>query len=389
MKLNIVEVNNNSLENTFIDFQWKIYQNDPLWVPPLKLSVKDMLSKKHPFYKTAKIKMWLAYNSNSDDNSVVGRIAAITNQSYNSFQNEQAGFVGFFESIDNVDVALELFGVAENYLKLNGAKIIRGPMNPSTNYECGILVEGENDPPQLMMTYNPPYYKKLFESVGYSKAMDLYAYKLPTDVIFSQRLERIVARATKSDQIRCRNLSKKDWHNEITKILDIYNKSWEKNWGFVPYSEEEFRYIAKSLKSICREDLTFMVEVNGDPAGVLVALPDFNQVFKSVKNGKLFPFGLFKILLNEKNINRVRVPIMGVKSEYRKLGLAPMMYLELYRSFQRLGGKYKEVEMSWILETNKDMNKAIHIMGAPTPYKTYRIYQKSLDQTNLGQQNLQ
>ncbi|MBF0300666.1 MAG: N-acetyltransferase [Oligoflexia bacterium] len=374
-KIKIVEVNNGSLEKIFINFPWEIYSGDSTWVPPLKLSVKDMLDKKHPFYKTSQMKMWLAYknykNENGECGECVGRIAAILNNAYNDFQNEKAGFIGFFESIDDEEVAKLLFEVAEQTLKKMGACIIRGPVNPSTNYECGLLIEGENDPPQIMMTYNPPYYKKLFERVGYTKAIDIYAYKLSTGVVFSNRLERIVARANKSEQqIVCRNLRKKDWYNEITRILDVYNKSWERNWGFVPYSEEEFRYIAKSLKSICKEELTFLIEVNGDPAGVLVALPDFNQVFKEVKNGKLFPFGLFKILLNEKNINRVRVPIMGVKSEYRKLGLAPMMYLELYRAFQKLGGKYKEVEMSWILETNKDIptNNLLFTLICPSNY---------------------
>lgn len=371
MAFEIVEVNSAKLLKEFVNLPYKLYAKDPNWVPPLKMAVKDLLSPKHPFYRSGEMKKWLAMQGGK----FVGRIAGIINHEHNEFHEEKVGFFGFFECSENMDIAEGLFIKAENWLRSKGMLAVRGPMNPSTNYEVGTLVKGFDDPPQIMMTYNPPYYTKLIENLGYGKSKDLFAYMLPGDSKLPEKIQRISDRVAKSNKITWRNLNKKYWDREVDLMLEIYNDAWEKNWGFVPMSEEEFRHTANDLKQVADENLIFFVEVAGDPAGFLVALPDYNQVFKQIPNGKLFPTGIFKLLTAKKRIDRIRIITMGVKKRYRNLGLAALMYNRIFTISNEQG--WREGEMSWVLEDNVEMVKPLKIMGAEQ-YKTYRIYEKGL-----------
>ncbi|WP_417334809.1 N-acetyltransferase [Halobacteriovorax marinus] len=355
----------------FIDLQWKLYKGDPVWVPQLKLSLNEQFSPKHPFYKTAEIKSWMAVKDGKD----VGRIQAIINHKHNEFHDENIGFYGFFESIEDEEVFKSLFQAAEEYIKAQGKSEIRGPANPSTNYTVGTLIDGFRDDPQIMMTYNNPYHQKLTESLGYSKSKDLLAYQLDLNFQMPEVIEKISARAEKSNKITYRKVNMKDWKNETEILWDIYNDAWEKNWGFIPMLREEWEHTCKDMKSILDPNLILICEVAGEPAGFIVALPDINQAFKQVPNGKLLPFGIFKLLNAKKYMTRMRVLTMGVKSKYRKLGLESILYTKTKKL--GLDAGYNEVEMSWILEDNLNMNKPLLRMGAK-PYKTYRIFSKNL-----------
>ncbi|CBW26085.1 conserved hypothetical protein [Halobacteriovorax marinus SJ] len=374
MSVQIEEVDvlrNKKDRKRFIDLQWKLYKGDPVWVPQLKLSLNEQFSPKHPFYKTAEIKSWMAVKDGKD----VGRIQAIINHKHNEFHDENIGFYGFFESIEDEEVFKSLFQAAEEYIKAQGKSEIRGPANPSTNYTVGTLIDGFSDDPQIMMTYNNPYHQKLTESLGYSKSKDLLAYQLDLNFQMPEIIEKISARAEKSNKITYRKVNMKDWKNETEILWDIYNDAWEKNWGFIPMLREEWEHTCKDMKSILDPNLILICEVAGEPAGFIVALPDINQAFKQVPNGKLLPFGIFKLLNAKKYMTRMRVLTMGVKSKYRKLGLESILYTKTKKL--GLDAGYNEVEMSWILEDNLNMNKPLLRMGAK-PYKTYRIFSKNL-----------
>lgn len=370
----IKEVNDPKLYKEFIDLPWKVYAHDQKWVPPLKIAVKDILSSKHPFYKQAIMKCWMAINK---EGQPVGRIAAIRNMAHEKFWEDKCGFFGFYEAVDDVEVSRQLLRTAESWLKEQGLNMVRGPISPSTNYECGSLVDGFYDSPQIMMTYNPPYYNNHFLASDYYKGMDLFAYRMDALVQFPARLERIANRARESLPVECKRFSFSNWKRVVEVVQSIYNSSWEKNWGFIPFSEEEFTLLSKDLKRIVREELSLVVEFRGHPVGILLALPDYNQIFKRIPDGRLLPTGWLKLLTGEKKIDRIRVVIMGVQKEFRKYGLATLLYQELHRSLHELK-QYKELEMSWVLENNDEMNKAANLLGASAPYKTYRIYEKKL-----------
>lgn len=355
----------------FINVPWLIYKNDPNWVPPLKMAVHDLFKPNHPFYETGVVESWIAVDNGKD----VGRISAVDCQSHNKFHDEKTGFFGFFEAASK-EAADKLFATAEDWLKGRGMDTVRGPFSPSTNYECGLLVDGFDDPPQIMMPYNRQDYLTMIEAQGYAKAKDLLAYQADTNFQMPEVIKKIAARTEKRSKITYRMISKKTWARDVDQMLEIYNDAWEKNWGFIPMTENEFRHTAKDLKSVADERLILFADVDGEPAGFIVTLPDFNQVLKKIPDGKLFPFGIFKLLTNMKKINRVRVITLGVKAKFRNIGLGPLLYQKAQDIVINQTG-YKEVEMSWVLEDNKDMNKPILMMGAK-PYKRYRLFEKSL-----------
>jgi len=373
MRIFEVDVLNNKKERKqFVNLPWELYKDDKSWVPPLKIAVSEQLMPKHPFYAKGSLKAWMV----EKDGKLVGRIAAILNPNHNEFHEENCGFYGFFESIDDQDVFKLLLDTAQDYLKAQGLTEMRGPTNLSTNYECGTLVEGFDDPPQIMMLYNKNFHDEKKQNLGLTKTMDLLAYNIDANFEMPSIFKRISARVEKSNRITYRCVNKKNWDNEVKLMFDIYNSAWEKNWGFVPMGWDEFSATAKELKQVVDENLILFAEVNGEAAGFIVALPDFHQIFKKIPNGKLLPFGIFKLLTGQKHVDRVRVITMGIKEEYRKLGLASLLYYKTHENIKK-HGKYKEIEMSWILEDNKDMNKPLVTMGA-IPYKKYRIYSKSL-----------
>ncbi|GAB4014427.1 MAG: GNAT family N-acetyltransferase [Bdellovibrio sp.] len=358
-------------KKVFVDLPWLLYEGDKNWVPPLKMAVNVLLNKmKHPFYMTSETELWIAYKNEVP----VGRIMAVHNRAWNEFHEDKKGFFGFFESINDQEVASKLFEAARNWLKARGLNEMEGPVNPSTNYECGTLIEGFDDPPQIMMTYNQPYHDQLIQKSGLKKAKDLFAWRLPLENRLPEVMYKIADRAIGRNKITFRNLNKKDWANEVARMHDVYNSAWEKNWGFVPMSKEEFFHTAKDLKSIVDEELVQFIEINGETAGFIVTLPDLNQALIKNPSGKLLP-AIFKILNKRKHVNRMRTITLGMKEKFRKGGFETILYVKSFEAGMKIG--YKEVEMSWILEDNTPMNKPIERMGS-TLYKKYRIYNQNL-----------
>jgi ribosomal protein S18 acetylase RimI-like enzyme len=362
----------------FIDLPWKIYKGDPHWVPPLKLAVKDLLDvKKNPFFKHAKMHPLLVFHGKE----CVGRALGVVDENHNQFHEEKVVFFGFFEAIHDHEVTRLLLDEIARWGRIQGMTVMRGPMNPSTNHECGLLVEGFDDSPYVMMTYNPPYYIELLEKYGMVKAKDLYSYEVSHGAHFSKVILAQAERLKKRGAVTFRPVNLKIFDQEVEKLLEVYNDAWEKNWGFVPMSPEEFRHLAQDMKMVIDPDLCLIAEVKGEIAGFALALPDVNQVFKKLSRGTLLPFGLFKLLWNlkgpgrKKTINRCRIITLGIKKAYRDYGIGPLLYTEYLKRGPESG--YPTGEASWILEDNKPMNKALnHMCGEKT--KTYRIYDRSL-----------
>jgi GNAT superfamily N-acetyltransferase len=378
MAIQIKAVESKADWNAFIDLPWSIYKGDPMWVPPLKIAVKDLLNTtKNPFFKHAYMHPVIAM----DGGKCVGRIIGIIDDTHNEYHKEKIAFFGFYESIDNQALATALLDEVARWAKAKGMTQVRGPVNPSTNHECGLLVEGFQDPPQVMMTYNPPYYAKLFEHWGLKKSKDLLAFNISNKAKFSERLVAHAAKIKEKGRVTFRPVNMKKFDEEVELILDIYNDAWEKNWGFVPASPEEFRHMAKDMKTIVDPSLILIAEVNGETAGFSLALPDVNQAIAKVKDGKLFPTGLVKLLwhtkgpFRKKTINRCRVLTLGIKQKYREVGIGPLLYLE-YLRLAPLGG-YAYGEASWILEDNIPMNKALTNMAGERS-KVYRLYDRAL-----------
>ncbi|MGZ3657703.1 MAG: N-acetyltransferase [Bdellovibrionota bacterium] len=368
---------NKSERKKFIELAWKINKNDPHWVPPLRISVEDNLdSKKNPFYKHARIRCWNAYR----DGQHVGRIAAIVDDRHNEFHNEKTGFWGFFEAINDAAVAKELFAVVEKWLKEQGMKIARGPANPSLNHECGLVVNAFDRDPYIMMTHNPEFYVGLVEKNGYKKVKDLLAFDM-TPADFDPRVGRIADKVRKRGKLEIRPINMKNFQAEVQTIREIYNAAWEKNWGFVPMDELEFKHMAKQLKDALWPEFCQLGFIDGKPVGFALSLPDLNQVLKGIPSGKLLPFGIFKLLSGmkpkAKKIRRVRVITLGVVPEHRSSGMASVFYYEAFKAAQKLELN-EPSEMSWILEDNRDMIASIEAFSGRPAYKTFRLYDKSL-----------
>lgn len=358
--------------NRFIRFPWRIYAGDPAWVPPLIADMKMVLDRqKHPFHRHAEVEYFLAWRGGEP----VGRIAAAINHLHNEFHEERTGVFGFFETVADEAVAEALLKAAEDWLRDRGMDRIRGPFSFSTNEEAplGLLVEGFETPPMVMMGHAPSYYARLIEASGYVKEKDLLAYYID-DQKPPERLVRGVERLQRAEGIRVRPLSMSRFRDEVRIIKEIYNSAWERNWGFVPMTDEEFAHLAKQLRPIVDPNLCLIAEVDGEPVGFALALPDFNQVLRRL-NGRLFPVGLLKLLWYRRKIDGLRVLTLGLKPGYRRKGLDAMMYLRIFEAGTRAG--YVRAECSWILEDNWEMRRGLERLGARV-YKTYRIFEKTL-----------
>lgn len=354
----------------FIKFPWKIYANDPNWVPPLIMDRKKFLDReKNPFFKDNPSEFYLAYRNGE----IVGRIAAIINHQHNKFHNDKTGFFGFLEAVNDRDVFEALLNTVKDWLKERGYDLMMGPMNPSTNDEAGFLIDGYDSSPYFMMTHNPPYYVQIMESLGYQKSKDLYAYYIDQEIVkLSEKLTRVGDRIRKDIPLTIRCVDMKNFHQELELIRTIYNDAWARNWGFVPMTPAEFDFIANDFKKIIDPGLVLIGEYKEEAVGFLLAMPDYNRVFKKIPNGRLFPFGLFTFLLNKKKINTMRVITLGIKQKYQPLGLGALFYIEIVQRGIKLG--YFSAEMSWVLEDNESMNKGAKLLGGRI-HKTYRIYE--------------
>ncbi|CAN5500833.1 GNAT family N-acetyltransferase [soil metagenome] len=374
--IEISEVTTAAERAEFIRFPWRIYTHDPAWVPPLILERKEFLNpQKHPFYKHGAAALFLARRGGE----LVGRIMASDDPHYNALHQSNIGCFGLFESINDSAVAHALFDRAAAWLRARGRSEIMGPIDYSTNYTCGLLVEGFQHPPTLLNSHNPPYYPPLIESDGFTKAMDLYAWWLADPARAVQRLRRF-ASALKNRQlptIRPANLQQVG--AESRRLREIYNEAWENNWGYVPFTPEEFAYMTKELKPLVTPELVLIAEINGEAAGFLLCVPDLNQALRHVPHGRLttfgLPIGLLKLLYHKRRVNRVRLVALGVVPKFRRSGVAEMLVLRIIE-FAMLQKGYAG-EASLVLENNHLMNRFMAAIGADR-YKTYRIYRRAL-----------
>lgn len=372
--INMVEVETRSQLKQFIQYPDHLYRDDPNYVTPLlseRLEFFDF--KANPFYHQARVKLYLAMVGSE----IVGRVATCVNYAHNDYHEDKVGFFGFFDCPDDYEIGSKLLKTAMINLKQEGMEWMRGPMNFSTNHECGFLVKGFDGPPVIMMTYNQPYLPKLAEKFGLKKTMDLIAFDLPQEAGIPERIEKTVEKMAKRGGITLRNLRMSDFDNEVELINDLYNQAWEKNWGFVPMTSEEFRHSAKGLKQIVEPDLVFIAEHEGTPVAFLLGIPDVNKALIRL-SGKLFPLGLAKLLWHTKvrnKIDGIRVVTMGVIPSYQKRGIDSMLYVAIFKKGCSKG--YRRAELSWVLESNDLMCSAATKMGAD-PYRRYRIVEMPL-----------
>jgi hypothetical protein len=357
----------------FIKLPWKVYKDDPHWVPPLILDRKKLLDKKkNPFYSHAEMEMFLAYKNNE----LVGRIAAITNENHNNFHQDKTGFFGFFESIDDTDVTHALFRESEKWLRERGKDTVLGPMNPSTNDETGLLIKGFDTPPYVMMGHNPEYYSKLIENQGYGKAKDLYDWLLDIrGMKIPEKIQRLAEISLKKYDLSIRNIDVKHLSRDVKYIREIYNDAWSRNWGFVPFTDEEIDHLGADLKQIVIEEFVLLAFKDDRPIGFLLCIPNINEILIKIRSGRLLPTGIIKLLTGMKKIKTVRTITLGIVKDFQHIGLGTILYTENIKRAQRRnlhGG-----EMSWILEDNVAMNRPIELLGSKL-YKVYRIYEKKL-----------
>jgi len=353
----------------FILFAHEIYKNDPHWVAPLNYErVRFFNPKINPFFEHAAVEMFIARNTSGRP---VGRIAMVQDSAHNDFHNEKTGFFGLFECVDDLTVARSLLDTALNWCHQNKLNLLRGPVSLSTNHECGLLVDNFNDPPVMGIPYNPPYYSELLEKCGLTKTKDLISFSI--DVVgIPKYLQRIIPRIVSRGRFKVRPLDMKQFNRELDILWGIYNTAWERNWGFVPMNRKEFFFAASEMKAVVDPELCFLAEVNGEPAGFSLTLPDVNQALKPLK-GKLFPFGWLRFLRAKKSINRYRVITLGVKKQYQRLGIDAYFYFKTYEECLRKN--IPLVDMSWVLEDNQDIIVPIQRVGG-VPYKRHRIYER-------------
>ncbi|MBK9249393.1 MAG: hypothetical protein IPM69_15080 [Ignavibacteria bacterium] len=371
----IKAVTSKSDEMKFIKCQWNFYKGDKNFVPPMIMDRKKLLDKtKNPFYKHSEMQLFLAER----DGIIVGRIGAIINHNHNTTHEDLIGFFGFFECENNQQTANLLFATAAEWLKKRGMTHVRGPVNPSMNDECGLLVDGFTSPPVVLMTYNPEYYARLIEDAGFAKEKDLYAYILENKSYITDKMNRMVNVIRERNHITVREVNfknKTQFEKDVKTLKDIYNAAWEKNWGFVKMTNEEFDFLAADLKQIADPRYALIIEIKGQPVGFALALPDINQCFIHNKNGGLLG-GVWHLLTKKSKISLLRIIVLGVLPEYRRTGADAVMYYELGKRGVDRGITHGEA--SWILEDNTMMNRGLTTTMNGKVYKTYRVYQKEL-----------
>ncbi|MBX7073787.1 MAG: hypothetical protein K1X71_11625 [Pirellulales bacterium] len=356
----------------FIDLPWRLYEGEPNWAPPLKSEVRHLLDReRHPFWQFSERELFLAMRGNQ----AVGRIVAHVDRNYNEFHNERMGAWGFFESIDDQRVASSLFGAAEQWARDRGMDFLRGPLNPSTNYEIGMLIDGYQYPPCVMMPYNPRYYVDLAENHGLVKEKDLISLLLEPQNAPAERVGRLAARIRRNNNISIRAAKKKDFHSELALIKEIYHATWSKSWGFVPMTDAEMDQMGETLLRIIDPDLVLFVYFHGEPVGICVIIPDINPLLKRF-NGKVGVLGLLTYWRYRHEVCGLRAILFGFKQEAQKVGL-PLVVFDHLNHLLREKKHYKYLELGWNLEDNENINRFDAEIGG-RPYKRYRIFRKDL-----------
>lgn len=370
--IEIITVEGGSELQDFIDLPWKIYADDPNWVPPLKKEVRRMLDpRKHPFWEFSERILFLARRGPV----TLGRITGIIDRNYNQVHNEKMGSWGFFECDDDQEVAAALFSAVETWARQKGMTFMRGPLSPSSNYEVGMLIAGFAYPPTLMTAYNPPYYQKLAESSGYAKEKDLLAFLISGDYRLPEWMDQLAERISRKKGVRIRLSRPKEADAEFALIREIYNDAWSDNWGFVPLSVNEMKDIQKNVMDFVDPDMVFFIYFEDEPAAFCVIFPDINPLLKRL-NGQIGLTGVLKFLWYRREITGLRLLMFGVKEKFRQLGLPLLAFHHIY-NLVREKKKYRYLEMGWTLEDNESINDLADEAGAKR-YKKYRIFGKSL-----------
>jgi GNAT superfamily N-acetyltransferase len=360
----------------FIDLPYRLHARDPLWVPPLRRDLATLLSRtKNPFFEHAEAEYFIAERNGE----VVGRIAAISNRLHNETHGDRVGFFGFFECVNEQAVANALFQAAATWCRERGHDTLRGPASFSVNDECGLLVDGFETPPALMMPHNPRYYVTLLEQAGFTKAKDLWVYQGGSEeryIPVPERLARGTELIRQRQGITLRALNLKDFEGEVERIKELYNAAWEKNWGFVPMTEHEIDHLAEQFKPVVIPELVPMAEKDGQLIGFGIALPDLNVIFRTNRSGRLFPM-ILKLLwaLKTRRIRRARILLLGILPQYRAKGIDAMLYHWIWTRSGERGITWGEA--GWILEDNPAMNAGLEKMTFRV-YKTYRLYDRRI-----------
>ena len=374
--IEISEVSSHRDRNAFIKFPWRIYANDPVWVPPLIIERKTFLNRhRHPFYGHGDAALFFARQKGE----IVGRIMASDDPNYNSLHQSNVGCFGLFECIDDRAVAATLFQAAAGWLRKKGRTEMMGPIDYSTNYVCGLLIDGFQFPPTILTAHNPPYYRELIESCGFTKAKDWYAWWFADPAKAVTRLRRLAERFRRRWPVTIRPGNLRNIGEESRRLRQIYNQAWEKNWGFVPFTEAEFEFMTKEMKPLLVPEFTWIAEIGDEPIGFTLCLPDINVALRHV-NGRLtrfgFPIGLINLLYHKRRVQKGRLIALGVVEKYRRAGIAEMLVLRVMEETMIKRGITGELSMT--LEDNFMLNRFLEAIGAEK-YKTYRIYRRTLD----------
>ncbi len=370
MSLEISEVKTRRELGLFIDLPHELYEGDPAYVPELNRLVRDLLDrKKNPYFRHSQAAFFLVRR----DGRPVGRISATVNRRYNEYHDSRVGFFGFFDCREDREAAGLLLETALEYARQRGMQRLLGPFNLTSNDTAGILVEGFDSPPLVQMTYNKPYYPVLLESCGFEREMDLLAYEISDEQVNERalRLSAALKNRLAGRGISFRNLKVKDFPAELERIGAVYRRAWEKNWGFVPPDELEYKYIGQGMRLLFDDRFGFFAEEDGRTVGFAVAVPDINEVLIGIRRGRLLPFGWLKLLAGRKKTSRIRIVLLGVLPEYRKMGIEAVFFAEFMAAAARYG--IHRAEASWILENNQAMRRAAEKLHG-RPYKRYRIY---------------
>jgi len=375
MLIEVREVKSKKDMKRFIRLPHKIYADDSVWIPPLNFERKEFFDrKKNPFFKFGKAAYFLALR----DGEPVGRITAQVHRDHLKLYKDDCGFFGCFESVDDSNVAKSLIRSAENWLRQNGLKKIRGPYNFTINSDVGILVNGFETPPYVIMSHNPSYYSELLESADLEKVMDVYAWHFDVDKEIPEQAMQLADATREYPGLKIRSLNMKKYDEEVRLVMSMFNEVWSQNWGFIPFNKEEIGHLAKEMKSFLDPEMILFAHVNGDPAAFVLFIPNVNEAVRDLK-GKLLPLGWLKLMLRMKRgLKSGRFWALGVRKPYRgsKLGaLSVLMNVECHLRARKRG--YKKAELGWTLETNEHINRGIEFMGGKR-YKTYRIYEKEL-----------
>jgi len=375
--IDVLPVRNRQERNEFIRFPWRIYQDDPAWIPPLILERKAFLDRKrHPFYRHGDAALFLARRNNE----VVGRIMVSDDPNYNACHHSNVGCFGMFESIDDVDVAAALFEAGAGWLRGRGRSELMGPIDYSTNYVCGLLIDGFQHPPTILTAHNPPYYARLMESCGFEKVTDWYAWWFDPDNAPVSRLRRLVDARARKTSVKIRSIDLRRLTDDSRRLSSVFNEAWKNNWGFVPFTEAEAEHMAKEMRPILDPRMTLIAEVDNAPVAFVICVPDINVALKHL-NGRLtrfgLPIGLIKLLYRRHKIRTARFVALGVLEKYRRTGIAETLVLQVLEEGASRGFSG---ELSMTLENNVMINRFLEAIGA-SKYKTYRIYGRSLDAT--------